>query len=159
MKATPEPTGSPLRNGSSPLSGDDVMAVLNRFYAAEAKYVAARGIGTDFTEVAAFLDPEVVVYQAPGLPFTGTGIWRGHRGVQAFLDLFSETWQSMDVIDARALVDGRTVVVLLRVRFCARATGRTVETHIAQVNVVTDGRITKFRPYYWDPAAIADVCS
>jgi len=135
------------------------MAVMNRFYAAEAEYVAAGGSGADFSEVAAFLDPDVVLYQAPGLPFTGTGSWRGHRGIRAFLDLFAETWQSMELIDARPLVDSDTVVMLLHVRFRARATGRTIETRIVQVNVVADGRITEFRPYYWDPAAITEVCT
>ena len=159
MRTTPESTSNPLREARSQLSEDEVMAVMNRFYAAEAKYVAAGGSDTDFTEVAAFLDPEVVLYQAPGLPFTGTGSWHGHRGIQAFLDIFSETWQSMDLIDAQPLVDKNTVVMLLHVRFRARATGRTVETHIVQVNVVANSRITEFRPYYWDPAAINEVCS
>ncbi|WP_141859566.1 nuclear transport factor 2 family protein [Kribbella jejuensis] len=134
------------------------MAVMNRFYAAEAKYVAAAG-GTDFTEVAALLDPEVVLYQAPGLPFTGTGTWRGHQGIQSFFDRFSELWQSMDVIDARSVVDGDTVVMLLHVRFRARTTGRTVDTRIAQVNTITNGRISEFRPYYWNPSAITKACS
>ncbi|MET7278928.1 nuclear transport factor 2 family protein [Kribbella sp. NPDC005582] len=137
------------------------MALMNRFYAAEAEYVAAGGSssGAEFAAVAACLDPDVVLYQAPGLPFTGTGAWHGHQGIQAFLDLFAETWQSMDLIEARPLIDKDTVVMLIQARFRARATGRTIETRIVQANVVTDGRITEFRPYYWDPAAIADVCS
>jgi len=151
-------TENPVRDARSQVSEAGVMEVMSRFYAAEAEYVAAGGSG-DFTEVAALLDPEVVLYQAPGLPFTGTGSWRGHRGLQAFLDLFAEIWQSMELIETRAVVDGDTVVMLLNVRFRSRATGRSVETRIAQVNVVADDRITEFRPYYWDPVAITEACT
>ncbi len=46
---------------------------MERFYAAEAAYVAAGGFGkAGYDEVAAHLDPEGVLHQAPGLPFTGT---------------------------------------------------------------------------------------
>lgn len=137
------------------------MALMNRFYAAEADYIAAGGsrTGTDFAEVAACLDPDVVLHQAPGLPFTGTGSWHGHQGIQDFLDLFAQTWQSMDLIESRALVDADTFAMLLQVRFRSRATGRTIETRIVQANTVGSGLITEFRPYYWDPAAIVETCS
>ncbi|TDU89842.1 hypothetical protein EV138_3419 [Kribbella voronezhensis] len=154
-------TTTPGSSGAAQSSDTDVMAAMNRFYAAEAAYVAAGGsaAGADFTAVAACLDPDVVLYQAPGLPFTGTGEWRGHRGIQTFQDLFAETWQSMDVVQARVVADTSTVVMLLQVRFRARATGGTIETRIVQVNEIANGRIAEFRPYYWDPAAIVEVCA
>ncbi|MEU1394173.1 MULTISPECIES: hypothetical protein [unclassified Nonomuraea] len=77
-------------------------SVMERFYAAEAAYVAAGGSGrADYAPVAALLDPEVVLHQAPGLPFTGTGEWRGHAGMERFLAAFSRTWESMELLEQR----------------------------------------------------------
>lgn len=158
MRASSEPSGTAHHSSGEQLSEVEMMALTNRFYAAEAEYVAA-GAGADFADVAACLHPDVTLYQAPGLPFTGSGSWHGHLGIQAFLDLFAATWQSMDLIEVRALADGDTMVMLIHVRLRARATGRTIETRIVQVNVVRDGRIIEFRPYYWNPSSISEVCS
>lgn len=45
-----------------------------------------------------------------------------------------------------------------RVRFRARATGREIETPIVQLIKVRGGRMLECRPFYWDPAAIAETC-
>jgi ketosteroid isomerase-like protein len=161
MMITPAPTATPAtqpRKNGQPENG--ALAVMEQFYAAEAAYVAAGGAGkASFDGLAGCLDPDVVLYQAPGLPFSGTGAWRGHDGIQRFLAVFSQTWQSMELLEAKPLVQGDTVVMLLRVRLCARATGRELDTLIVQVNTVRNGRVTEFRPFYWDPAAVADVCA
>jgi hypothetical protein len=73
---------------------------MESFYAAEAAYVAAGGDGTaDYGEVAAYLDPGVVLHQAPGLPFTGEGTWRGHAGMERFLAAFGATWSSVEFLE------------------------------------------------------------
>ncbi|WP_243772797.1 hypothetical protein [Actinomadura barringtoniae] len=44
----------------------DAWSVMQRFYAAEAEYVAAGGYGkASYDAVAAHLDPEVILHQAP----------------------------------------------------------------------------------------------
>ncbi|MFV2172763.1 nuclear transport factor 2 family protein [Actinomadura sp. LOL_016] len=135
----------------------DAWAVMEKFYAAEAAYVAAGGYGkASYDEVAAYLDPDVVLQQAPGLPFTGT--WQGRDGMERFLAVFSELWESMEFLDQEHLANGDTLMVRNRVRFRARATGRDVETLILQVITVRDGRMLECRPFYWDPAAIAEAC-
>ncbi|MEV5498593.1 hypothetical protein AB0M50_24665 [Nonomuraea fuscirosea] len=81
-------------------SPDDAWAVMRKFYQAEAAYVAAGGFGAaSYDQVAAYLDPEVILHQAPGLPFTGTGTWRGHDGMERFLARFSEAWESMEFLE------------------------------------------------------------
>src|SRR3954451_6864928 len=76
----------------------DAMAVLQKFYAAEAAYIAAGGIGkASFDGLAGCLDPEVVMYQAPGLPYGGT--WRGPRGIEEFMAAMSEAWQSLEFLE------------------------------------------------------------
>jgi ketosteroid isomerase-like protein len=135
----------------------DAWTVMQKFYAAEAAYVAAGGPGkASYDQVAAHLDPEVTLHQASGLPFTGT--WRGHDGMERFLARFSETWESMEFLEQEHWGDEHTVVVRNRVRFRARATGRDVDTLIVQLITVRDGRMLECRPFYWDPAAIAAAC-
>lgn len=134
-------------------------SVLEKFYAAEAAYVAAGGLGAaSYAEVAVYLDPEVVLHQAPGLPFTGTGTWRGHEGMERFLATFSATWESMEFLEQDHVVEGDTAVVRSLVRFRSRATGRAVEALIVQWITVRDGRIVEVRPFYWDPAAVSAAC-
>ncbi|MEV4472377.1 nuclear transport factor 2 family protein [Nonomuraea sp. NPDC049504] len=133
--------------------------VMQRIYEAEAAYVAAGGFGkASYDDVAAYLDPEVTLHQAPGLPFTGSGTWRGHDGMERFLARFSAVWESMEFLEQEHWGDGDTVVVRSRVRFRARATGREVDTLIVQLITVRDGRMFECRPFYWDPGAIADAC-
>ncbi|MEO3794138.1 nuclear transport factor 2 family protein [Nonomuraea sp. B10E15] len=134
----------------------DAWAVMENFYRAEAAYVAAGGFGNArYDEVAAYLDPDVVLYQAPGLPFTGTGTWRGHDGMERFLAAFSQTWASMEFLEQEHWGDRDTVVVRNRVRFRSRATGQEIDTQIMQLIRVRHGRMLECRPFYWDPAAIA----
>ncbi|GAA3165028.1 hypothetical protein [Nonomuraea salmonea] len=74
--------------------------VMQRIYEAEAAYVAAGGFGkASYDDVAAYLDPEVTLHQAPGLPFTGSGTWRGHDGMERFLARFSAVWESMEFLE------------------------------------------------------------
>ncbi|MEV0195964.1 nuclear transport factor 2 family protein [Nonomuraea sp. NPDC050691] len=137
----------------------DAWTVMQRFYAAEAAYVAAGGLGhAGYERVAEHLDPEVVLHQAPGLPFTGTGTWRGHDGMERFLARFSEVWESMEFLEQEHWGDKDTVVVRNRVRFRARATGQEVDTLIVQLITVRDGRMLECRPFYWDPQAVSDAC-
>lgn len=144
---------------TTPPTPDDAWSVMQKFYAAEAAYVAAGGCGkADYAAVAAYLDPDVVLHQAPGLPFTGTGTWRGRDGLERFLAVFSETWESMDFLEQAHWGDADTVVVHSRVRFRARATGRDVDASILQLITVRNGRMLECRPFYWDPAAVARAC-
>ncbi|MFZ3494828.1 nuclear transport factor 2 family protein [Streptomyces sp. 5.8] len=127
---------------------------LTRFYAAETAYIAAGGPGrAGFEEIAACLHPQVVLHQAPGLPYAGD--WRGPDGIERFMAVMGEAWQSVEFLEQHRMIDGPDVVVTSRVRFVARASGRALETRIVQLMSVRDGRITEIRPFYWDPTAVA----
>lgn len=133
----------------------DALAVLQKFYAAEAAYIAAGGMGeASFDGLAGCLDPEVVMYQAPGLPYGGT--WRGPRGIEEFMAAMSEAWQSLEFLEQRFVVDGDVVVVMNRGRLQARATGRILDTSVMQLITVKDGLITEMHPFYWDTIAVAE---
>lgn len=127
---------------------------LERFYGAEAAYVAAGGPGkASFADVAECLDPEVTLHQAPGLPYSGT--WRGPEGIERFMAVMGEAWQSMEFLDQRCFIQGESVVVTNRVRLVARSTGQALDTRIVQEMTMREGRIHEIRPYYWEPAAVS----
>ncbi|MEV3924935.1 nuclear transport factor 2 family protein [Actinomadura coerulea] len=139
-----------------PTSGhDDVLTVLDAFFAAEADYIRAGWPGVaDFGGMAAHLAPDVVIHQAPSLPYGGA--WRGHDGFERFMAAMSEAWRSLEFLDRRQWVDGDTVVISNHGRLTARATGRSIETTVLQRITVRDGLIAELWPFYWDTAAVSD---
>ena len=86
----------------------DALKALERFYAAEADYLAAGGPGKgDFSVMAAHLTPDVVMHQAPSLPYGGT--WRGHDGMERFMAVMSELWSELTFREQHYAVDGERV--------------------------------------------------
>jgi ketosteroid isomerase-like protein len=102
--------------------------------------------------MAAHLAPDVVMHQAPSLPYGGT--WRGHDGMERFMAAMSEAWTGLTFLEQHHAVDGATVAVLNRCAFRARATGRELETSVLQWITVRDGLVREFRPFYLDTAAV-----
>ncbi|MFF5207740.1 nuclear transport factor 2 family protein [Streptosporangium sp. NPDC000396] len=150
---SPAPAAAPYPDGRS---HGDSLAVLERFFVEEAAYIAAGGLGkASFDRLAECLHPDVVMYQAPGLPYGGT--WRGPQGIEGFLAAMSETWESLEFLEQQYVVDGDTVVIRNRGRLRARGTGRSLETWVMQLMTIKDGLITEIHPFYWDTAAVAEV--
>jgi len=113
----------------------------------------------DLAALSELLAVDVVVYEAPSLPYAGE-----HRGVDGFVglvDAMARTWEfppgvkTFEFLDAG---DGQVVVLTLG-RAVARATGREVEWRLSEHFRVRDGRITEIRPFYWDTAAVVAAVS
>ncbi|MFD0538816.1 nuclear transport factor 2 family protein [Actinomadura luteofluorescens] len=102
--------------------------------------------------MAAHLAPDVVMYQAPSLPYGGT--WRGHDGMERFMAVMSELWSELTFREQHYAVDGETVTVRNDCVFRARATGREVDTSVLQWITVRDGLVSEFRPFYLDTSAV-----
>ena len=135
----------------------DAISVLEGMYAAEESYLAAGGPGkAPFAPLAPFFAPDVVLWQAAGLPYGG--IWRGHEGMEQFFLAMSEVWETFEMVDQAFLAKSSPFVVLTQVHAHARATGRELDFPILQTITAEDGRITEVRPFYWDTAAIAAAC-
>ncbi|KAA2258162.1 nuclear transport factor 2 family protein [Solihabitans fulvus] len=137
--------------------------MLARFFAAEAAYLSAvdAAVGTTvdpggarFADMAACLDPEVVMRQAPGLPYGGE--WRGHAGIAGFMAAMSREWSSLEFLEQEFSVDGDTVMVMNRGLLRSRATGRVLDTWVIQWMTVRNGLVAEIRPFYWDTAAVND---
>ncbi len=134
------------------------VAVINRFYAAEAAYMGAGGAagGADFAAMAATLDPEVVLHQSPDLPWGGE--FHGHAGYEDWARAMSAAFDRLEVRVQSFLVSGDTVVVTCRLVTRARATGQVLDLPMVQVVRTAGDRIVEFRPFYWNvPAYRASV--
>lgn len=134
------------------------LSVLQGMYAAETEYLAAGGPGiADFAPLEPFFSPDVVLYQAAGLPYGG--IWRGHEGMERFFLAMSQMWATFEMVEQHFLATTSPLVVLTHVHARARTTGRELDFSILQTITVEHGRITEVRPFYWDTAAIANACA
>lgn len=124
--------------------------VLERFYAAERTYMAAGGAqaGANFDGMAATLDPDIQLHQSPDLPWGGE--WSGHQGFKDWSVEMSSHFDVVDVQDAQYFESGSQVVILCRLVTHSIATGETLDYPMAQVVTVERGRITEFRPFYWN---------
>ncbi len=127
-----------------------VIAVLKRFYQAEAVYMTAGGAsrGASFDGIAATLDPEVVLYQSPDLPWGGE--FRGHTGYAEWARMMSDAFDDLQVKDEQLFASGDTVISVCRLVTRSRGTGAVVDAPMAQVVKVRGDRIVEFRPFYWN---------
>ena len=126
------------------------IAVIQRFYAAEADYMQAGGPagGAGFTAIAATLAADVVLHHTPDLPWGGD--WHGHDGFQGWAQKMSELNQSVQVEAPRYFPDADTLLVSLTLITVARKTGIRVKAPMIQQVQVHDGRIVDFRAFYWN---------
>ena len=123
--------------------------VIQRFYRAEAAYMNAGGAdaGASFADMAATLDPGVVLHQSPDLPWGGE--FRGHAGYEDWARQMSRAFDRLEVEDTRFFTDGDTVVITCRLVTRGRLSGETLDLPMAQVVRVRGDRIVEFRPFYW----------
>jgi ketosteroid isomerase-like protein len=126
------------------------IAVLNRFYDAERRYMAVGGkaSGDSFSEFAGTLaDDVILLHQTPDLPWGGEYV-----GVERYADwaaMMSDCFDTVDVQDATFVEKGDQVVVLCTLVTKAKRTGEVMSRPVVQVVEVKDARITDFRPFYW----------
>ena len=127
-------------------------------YTAEADYLTSGAPGhRSFELLEPYFSPDVVLHQAPGLPYAGT--WRGHDALERFFTTMGETWSSFEMVDQRFLVGGPTSVVYTDVRARARSTAIQLEFPILQTITIGVGGICEIRPFYWDTASVAAACA
>lgn len=142
------------------MDGEEVApsAVVERFYQAEAAYMNAGGgeAGASFEDMAATLDPDVVLHQSPDLPWGGE--FRGHGGYEDWARQMSAALDRLEVADPQQIEQGDTVVITCRLITRSRANGETLDLPMVQIVRVKHGRIVEFRPFYWNvPAYCAAV--
>jgi ketosteroid isomerase-like protein len=121
------------------------VALIQRF---EDSFVAG-----DIDDVLSILDDDVVVHEAPSVPYPGD-----HRGKAAFLKLaeaFNECWDLQTPLDLQVLPAGDDRVIgLVQFDAIARATGTLLTFKLAEIYTVRDGKITDLVVHYWDTHAM-----
>jgi ketosteroid isomerase-like protein len=129
---------------------ESAFQVLERFYEAERRYMQAGGAnaGASFEGMAATLDPDVLLHQSPDLPWGGE--YRGHQGFKDWSIRMSECFDALDVRDPDYFEKGHKLVILCRLVTRSRLHGYELDRPMAQVVTVGNGRITEFRPFYWN---------
>jgi hypothetical protein len=138
--------------------GPDPTDLLDRFYEAEVRYIAAGGAarGADFSEMAACLHRDVVMHQGPSVPFPGD--WVGVDEVERFFAVLAETWIEMEILDVTYFVGEDGVAISMRGVLTSRATGLTVDMPVAQFITFQDGLIRDWTVLYDDPVEVGKVC-
>ncbi|HEV7579151.1 MAG TPA: nuclear transport factor 2 family protein [Mycobacterium sp.] len=99
------------------------------------------------------LHDDFVLHEAGGLPYSGE-----YRGPQAFFGLFANMNEQMELTPDPAiqyLLADNTVAIRYRLKFSARASGKSVEMGLVEIYTVRNGLITELDVYYKDPSAVA----
>ena len=133
--------------------------VLEAFYAAERIYMAGGGApaGASFAGMGATLDPDVQLHQSPDLPWGGD--WVGYEGFKGWSIEMSRHFDVVDVQDAKFFENDDQILILCQLTTRSRTTGEVLTAPMVQVVTVKDGRITEFRPFYWNVPAYVDIAS
>jgi len=128
--------------------------LLDRYYAAEVRYIAAGGAAgdADFSEMAACIHPDVVVRQGSTVPYGGD--WHGIDGVRRFFAAHSETWRELELSEISHFEGKSGLCVTLRMRAIARRTQRPVDTRAAHRVTFDEGLIRDLLVFYLDPVGV-----
>ena len=131
---------------------DTPRQVLERLFKAERRYM--QSARASFDEFRATLADNVVLHQSPDLPWGGDYV--GPERYQDWAKAMNTVFEQVDMREPQFFEQGDTVVIVDRLVTRVRATGEVVDLPMAQVVTVKEGKITEFRPFYWNvPAYVA----
>ncbi len=138
---------------SPPTSHDTARRVLERFFEAERRYMQGAG-SASFAEFTATLSDEVVLHQSPDLPWGGEYV--GPKRYEEWARAMNAVFDQVDMREPQFFEQGDTVVIVGQLVTRIRATGEIMKLPMTQVVTVKGGKITDFRPFYWNvPAYVA----
>ena len=110
----------------------------------------------DRVTVDAMLSGDLVITEAPGLPYGGT--FHGPAGWRALNRAVAAAWGEIQVEVTEILGEtADTLVVLMAMSGTAQATGQPFTTTILEIWRFTDGRISAITPYYWDTQHLGQI--
>ena len=137
----------------------DPQVLLDRFYAAEVRYMNAGGFaaGADFSDVAACLHADVVFRHGPSVPYPGD--WQGFDGVKRLFEAMSQTWSYLEFQDVQYFYNVTGVAIKVQGVLTSRATGKSFAGEAGQFVVVRDGLIKDWTTFFLDPVGLSEVCN
>jgi ketosteroid isomerase-like protein len=100
----------------------------------------------------AYLSPDLVIFEADGLPYAGE--YRGRDALRRLHGQVMAHWHEPR-IDFHAMTAGDGhVVSLVTFHLTSRATGRSVAMPLAECFRIENGQVAEIRPFYFDPAMV-----
>ena len=113
-----------------------------------------RGSYDDFL---ALLDEDVTIALPASLPHGGT--YRGKTGARLLRDKLMGAWADfrVDILEHLAGID--SVIVIIRLKAVAKATGNSVDMRIAEFWRFRAGKVVELTAYYFDTKAVFDACA
>ena len=107
----------------------------------------------DLEGVAKVLQPDVVIYEAPSLPYGGA-----HIGRAEVLELLAQLYSRIDldaVVIGDVLVNSERAAAFLEIGLESGDSASNQKMPVVETFVIRDGLIAEIRPYYFDTAALA----
>jgi ketosteroid isomerase-like protein len=108
----------------------------------------------DLSVVAELLDPDIEWHEPAPSPEAGTH--RGRDGFESFLRGWLESFEDFRVEPERVVERGDELVVVVRQSGTGRTSGLSVETRLAHVWTVADGKAVRWEAVADPEAALAD---
>jgi ketosteroid isomerase-like protein len=112
----------------------------------ESAYVALDKGDWDFF-YSLFAD-DVVMHEAPSLPYGGT--YYGVEGLKRGIETMFAAWDNMTYKVEQITAGGDLVFVYMHISASSPRTGKTFGFPVAELWRFRDGKVTEFRPFYWD---------
>lgn len=101
---------------------------------------------------------DATIHESAALPYGGE-----YHGVSGMRELLSrmEAYAALSNVGGIEYIDtdGEQIIVRMGMRATNRASGKTIDTQIAEIYTVRDGKVVDVDVYYRDPAAIAEVAA
>jgi uncharacterized protein len=110
--------------------------------------------GGDADRAFKLLHPDVVVYEADALPYSGT-----YHGVEGFGQMMEQLFGTFDLqINKYEVLDaGDSVIARMEISLTARSSGRSIDMPIVELYRFTDGLISEVDIFYKDTKAVAEI--
>jgi ketosteroid isomerase-like protein len=108
----------------------------------------------DLSVVVELLDPDIEWHEPAPSPEAGTH--RGRDGFESFLRGWLESFEDFRVEPERVVERGDELVVVVRQSGTGRASGLSVETRLAHVWTVADGKAVRWEAVADPEAALGD---
>lgn len=106
----------------------------------------------DIATVKGLLDPDVVMHEAPSLPYGGV-----HRGIDAVVQVVGQVMAVLDISKVaveRIVADGDWVVVLADAPIVEKPDPASHRMPLAECWRLSNGKVVELRAFYWDTALL-----
>jgi uncharacterized protein len=131
-------------------------AIVRRLFEAVETRSDPKDFAARWAAYVAMYDPDVVIHEAPSLPYGGD--YSGDDAVARHAQAFNAAWQGLQSItdrrlEPRFLADGDHVIVLWRQKGTS-ADGEIFDMPAVSVYHMKDGRVVDARMFHFDTAAV-----